>query len=297
MSRKSSAKMEKMNSKTDGKFEGFPPEKQTWDFPTLMNGWVHELTGAEFKVLWYIVRHTFGWQKTGDSISYRQFQEGIQRKDNTWLDRGTGLGRMAISYSLKKLEEKGFIERISGSKRGKTAFYKLKFASTTPAKMKGDPVQKVYSPSTKSVPPSIKSGLTISNIQSLTGQSLSQRMKQTYSAESRERLLSGLKKIFPQHSFPQDLPLKEPEKIDYLLWKVESGEIKPHLIKSPLAYIKSLAIDGPFPSIREREEARRKKNRETEEERMSAKMETESIDWEGNKKRLKKLINALQETP
>jgi len=279
-----------MNSKTDGKFEGFPPEKQTWDFPTLMNGWVHELTGAEFKVLWYIVRHTFGWQKTGDRISYKQFQQGIQRQDGTWLDKGTGLGTRAIAYSLKKLEEMGFIERISGPKRGKTGFYKLKFAAATHAKMK-DPLCKNERGT------HAKRKDTISNIQSLTRQSLSQCMKQTYSAESRERLLSGLKKIFPQHSFPQDLLLKEPDKVDYLLWKVESGEIKPHLVKSPLAYIKSLAIDGPFPSIQERVMAKKKREQEREGERMRAEMEIESIDWEGNRKRLKKLINALQETP
>ncbi|MBM4348583.1 MAG: hypothetical protein FJ106_01645 [Deltaproteobacteria bacterium] len=280
-----------MNSKTDGKFDGFPPEKQTWNFPTLMNGWVHELTGAEFKVLWYIVRHTFGWQKTGDRISYKQFQQGIRRQDGTWLDKGTGLGTRAIAYSLKKLEEMGFIERISGPKRGKIGFYKLKFADSTHAKMKDPPCKNERGTHAKRKD-------TISNIQSLTRQSLSQRSKhneeaQTYSAESKERLLSGLKKIFPQNSFPQNLLLKEPEKVDYLLWKVGSGEIKPHLVKSPLAYIKSLAIDGPFPSFREREEARRKKKRETEEERMRVEMEIESIDWEGNKKKLKHLMDSL----
>ncbi len=277
------------DNKTDRKFQGFPPEKQTWDFPSLLNGWVHKLTGAEFKVLWYIVRHTFGWQKTGDAISYRQFQEGIQRKDTTWLDRGTGLGRVAISYSLKKLEEKGFIERISGSERGKTAFYKLKFASTTPAKMKEEPVQKVNSPSTKSKLPSSKSELTIFNIQSLTRQSLS-----PYSHEMRERLLSELKKTFPEHSFPKDLLLKEPDKVDYFLWKIGKGEIKPHLIKSPLAYIKSLTIDGPFPSFHKREEARKRKERQKEEERRKVEEEMKSIDWEGNRKRLKKFIDTLQ---
>jgi len=284
-----------MNSKTDGKFEGFPPEKQTWDFPTLLNGWVHELTGAEFKVLWYIVRHTYGWQKTGDSISYKQFQQGIQRRDGTWLDKGTGLGTQAISNALKKLESHGFIERVSGRNLGKVGFYRLRVISSngkaTSLKIK-DPLFENQRAT------SLKIKDTISNIQSLTRQSLSQRSKhneeaQTYSAESRERLLSGLKKIFPQHSFPQDLPLKEPEKIDYLLWKVENGEIKPHLIKSPLAYIKSLAIDGPFPSIRERVMAKKKREQEREGERMRAEMETESIDWEGNKKKLKHLMDSL----
>lgn len=284
-----------MNSETNRKFDGFPPEKQTWNFPTMLNGWVHELTGAEFKVLWYIVRHTFGWQKTGDSISYKQFQQGIQRQDGTWLDKGTGLGTRAIAYSLKRLEEMGFIERISGPKRGKIGFYKLKFADETHAKMKDPPCKNERATHAKRKD-------TIYKDQSITRQSLSQRSKHnesahTYPDESRERLFSGLKKIFPKNSFSQDLLLKEPEKVDYLLWKVESGEIKPHLVKSPLAYIKSLKIDGPFPSIQEREEAKKKREQEREGERIRADLETKSIDWEGNRTRLKKLINALQEMP
>ena len=110
----------------------------------------------------------------------------------------------------------------------------------------------------------------------------------------RERLLSELKKTFPEHSFPKDLLLKEPDKVDYFLWKIGRGEIKPHLIKSPLAYIKSLTIDGPFPSFHKREEARKRKEREREEERRKVGEEMKSIDWEGNRKRLKKFIDTLQ---
>jgi DNA-binding transcriptional ArsR family regulator len=270
------------DSKTNRKFEGFPPERQTWNFPTPLNGWVHKLTGAEFKVLWYIVRHTFGWQKTGDTISYKQFQQGIQRQDGTWLDQGTGLGRRAIAYSLKKLEEMGFIKRISGSKRGKTGLYKLRFAAETSAKRKLPPCK-------NETGTSAKRKLTIFNIQSLTRQSLS-----PYSHEMRERLLSELKKTFPERSFPKGLLLKEPDKVDYLLWKIGKGEIKPHLIKSPLAYIKSLTIDGPFPSFHKREEARKRKERQKEEERRKVEEEMKSIDWEGNRKRLKKFIDTLQ---
>lgn len=93
------------------KFEGFDPEPKTWDFPMIINGWVHQLTGSEFKVLWYILRHTHGWQKDRDTISYKQFRYGIRKKDGDWFDKGTGLGEGALKRALKGLVDKGFIER------------------------------------------------------------------------------------------------------------------------------------------------------------------------------------------
>lgn len=112
------------------KFEGFDPEPKTWDFPMIINGWVHRLTGTEFKVLWYILRHTYGWQKTSDTISYKQFRFGIRKKDGTWLDRGTGSGVSSLKRAIKGLVEKGFIEVIQEKDdkgRWKPAKYKLKY--------------------------------------------------------------------------------------------------------------------------------------------------------------------------
>ena len=102
------------------KFEGFDPEPRTWDFPMIINGWVHKLSGSEFKVLWYILRHTYGWQKDSDAISYTQFKYGILKKDKKWLDRGTGLSYPAIKKAIDGLKEKGFLEVIKGrNEKGK----------------------------------------------------------------------------------------------------------------------------------------------------------------------------------
>jgi len=92
------------------KFKGFDPELKSWDFPMIINGWVHKLSGSEFKILWYILRHTYGWQKDSDAISYRQFRLGIKKKNGEWLDRGTGMGFGAIKKAIDGLVEKGFIE-------------------------------------------------------------------------------------------------------------------------------------------------------------------------------------------
>lgn len=100
------------------KFEGFPETRQTWNFPNIINGWVYQLTGAEFKCLWYILRHTYGWQKTEDAISNSQFMYGIKKKNGEWLDKGTGLSNTSVINALKNLEKYGFIK--SYKKNGKT---------------------------------------------------------------------------------------------------------------------------------------------------------------------------------
>ena len=104
------------------KFPGFPKEKQTWDFPTILNGYVHLLGGAQFKVLWYILRHTYGWQKSQDAISLSQFTKGIKKKNGEWLDKGIGLSRKEVWSSLGELEEMGFIEVIL--RTGKTSIFR-----------------------------------------------------------------------------------------------------------------------------------------------------------------------------
>jgi len=98
----------------DKLFPGFPSslEKASWQFPTVINGYANTLSGAEFKVLWYILRHTYGWQKNFDKLSITQISEGITKKDGTILDKGTGLSRRWVIKSLRSLEEKGFIKII-----------------------------------------------------------------------------------------------------------------------------------------------------------------------------------------
>ncbi len=67
------------------------------------------LTGAEFKVLAYIVRRTFGFKKVSDTISLEQICSGIRRSDGSPLDEGTGLSKKTAITALKGLEEKGVI--------------------------------------------------------------------------------------------------------------------------------------------------------------------------------------------
>ena len=77
----------------------------------ILDHWMAELSGAEFKVLLYIARRTYGFGKDADSISLSQIAQGITRKDGTVLDRGTGVSRASVAQALNTLEELGVIIR------------------------------------------------------------------------------------------------------------------------------------------------------------------------------------------
>jgi phage replication O-like protein O len=77
----------------------------------ILDRWMAELSGAEFKVLLYIARRTYGFGKESDNISLTQIAQGITRRDGSILDRGTGVSRPTIVRALKALEERGIVVR------------------------------------------------------------------------------------------------------------------------------------------------------------------------------------------
>ena len=79
------------------------------------------LGDAEFKCLMYIVRRTYGFQKSVDRISLSQFTDGIQR-DGKVYDRGTGMTKPAVVEALKKLVELELVIRTGG---GQEKFYEF----------------------------------------------------------------------------------------------------------------------------------------------------------------------------
>lgn len=99
-------------------FNGF---KQTSNTPVpddLFDELLEMLTGAELKVLLYIIRRTKGFGKDTDAISLSQFQHGIKTKDGKQLDKGCGVkDRQTIVNALESLETKKCID----SEKSKTA--------------------------------------------------------------------------------------------------------------------------------------------------------------------------------
>ncbi len=101
--------MPKKNSnhvKQNQRFTGFHSkhEKGFLKYPMILESYWYQLTGAEQKILDYILRQTIGFNKTSDKISISQFVSGIGTKN-----RGAGVSTAQVPRALKSLEEKGFI--------------------------------------------------------------------------------------------------------------------------------------------------------------------------------------------
>ena len=97
---------------------------------TLVDRYLSRLTGADVKVLLYVVRRTVEFHKTEDSMTVKQICEGIRKRDGTWLDRGTGLSRRQAQSSARRLEG---LELVKVVRRiGRPSIYALGPALLTP---------------------------------------------------------------------------------------------------------------------------------------------------------------------
>ena len=122
-----------MSQRESFHFEGFAGPHYTQIPDVVFDRVMAHLSGAEFKVLLYICRRTFGWKKTYDDISLAQICEGIVRQNGEHVDEGTGLATSTAVMAVKGLEEKGLISRRrnSSERRGfEATTYALRFRQT-----------------------------------------------------------------------------------------------------------------------------------------------------------------------
>jgi hypothetical protein len=70
----------------------------------LMDNWLPDLTGAEVKILLYLVRRTLGFHRNSTEIGLRRICHGQPGKD-----RGTGLHLETASDAVKSLEARGLL--------------------------------------------------------------------------------------------------------------------------------------------------------------------------------------------
>jgi hypothetical protein len=88
-----------------------------------------ELSGSELKVLLYIVRRTFGFQRDSDNISLSQMLNGIRKSSGDVLDRGVGIkDKKTLLAALRTLSDKGLIlttRRSSVEKGNEPTAYQL----------------------------------------------------------------------------------------------------------------------------------------------------------------------------
>lgn len=117
------------------KFPGFSAPNYTQVPDVIFDELLHILSGAEIKVLLYIIRRTFGFKKASDDISLNQMLNGIVRKGGERLDSGCGIkNKTSLSQALQSLEKMGIIVKkrnTSPEKKDLPTTYSLKLAAAT----------------------------------------------------------------------------------------------------------------------------------------------------------------------
>lgn len=108
---------------SDWTFEGFTSPNYTQVPDELFDELLPLLSGAEIKVLLYVIRRTFGFKRQADTISLAQMTNGIVKRDGTRLDYGAGVSKKTLFAALKSLEARRIliIERRRSTERGDEA--------------------------------------------------------------------------------------------------------------------------------------------------------------------------------
>jgi replication protein O len=115
-------------------FKGYSKPNYTPVPDELFDEQLPDLSGAELKVLLYIIRRTFGFKKESDNISLNQLLHGITTKEDVVLDRGTGLSKKTLLDTIRNLIEKNLIiskRRRSKEKGDEPTTYRLNIIGET----------------------------------------------------------------------------------------------------------------------------------------------------------------------
>jgi hypothetical protein len=116
-------------------FKGFSSPNFTTVPDEFFDDLAPRLTGAELKVVLYIIRRTFGFKKQSDNISISQMLNGIVKRDGQRLDLGAGLSKPTLMVAIRGLTEKRVIlpTKQFDFKGGCIATnYRLNMANTAP---------------------------------------------------------------------------------------------------------------------------------------------------------------------
>jgi len=116
----------------------------------ILDKYMNILSGAELKVLLYICRRTYGFQKKSDAISITQIMGGITNSKGQVLDTGTGLSNRKVIDCINKLEELKIISTVKSN--NKTTRFTINSQSGEVSSL----VKKVHSTSEVSSPELVK---------------------------------------------------------------------------------------------------------------------------------------------
>jgi hypothetical protein len=146
-----------MTTDTQAAFQGFQSPNTTPVPDELFDKLLPILSGAELKILLYVIRRTFGFKKGSDRISKSQLEHGITKSDGSTLDGGTGLSRRAIRLAIDSLVGRNILIKLHNKspERGHEATeYALNIANTPPGVKSTQGVwYKVPKPLGREVPP------------------------------------------------------------------------------------------------------------------------------------------------
>lgn len=103
-------------------FQGFhDPRKHYTQVPDyVFDVLLAELSGVQLKVLYYVIRHSFGYGRESAAISWNRFLGGSISREGRRLDWGAGVSRDALHKALPLLVERGLLlkERRSSERFG-----------------------------------------------------------------------------------------------------------------------------------------------------------------------------------
>src|SRR5215210_7142898 len=134
-----------MNGKigTRAVFRGYAGPNYTPVPDELFDEQLPDLSGAELKVLLYVIRRTFGFKRERDNISLSQMLNGLRTRDGRVLDRGVGLSKKTLLQAIKSLEEQNIIltqRRRSQEKGDEPTSYRLHLRSEAAVELSPPPV-------------------------------------------------------------------------------------------------------------------------------------------------------------
>ncbi len=103
-------------------FQGFhDPRKHYTQVPDyVFDVLLAELSGVQLKVLYYVIRHSFGYGRESAAISWNRFLSGSVSREGRRLDWGAGVSRDALHKALPLLVDRGLLlkERRSSERFG-----------------------------------------------------------------------------------------------------------------------------------------------------------------------------------
>jgi hypothetical protein len=138
-------------------FQGYASPNYTPVPDELFDDQLPDLSGAELKVLLYIIRRTFGFKRESDNISLSQMLHGLRTRDGRGLDRGVGLSKKTLLLAIKSLEEQNIIltqRRRSQEKGDEATGYRLNIRASVPREESTPPVGgKVHHGGGEEIPP------------------------------------------------------------------------------------------------------------------------------------------------